>query len=74
MPTEQKTSRYRSFLLRLWQEEDMDGTATWRGEAESIQTGRQWQFAGLESIIAFFRTQILADPTKDPDQKKDCSG
>jgi hypothetical protein len=71
MATKQKDSRYRSFLLRLWQEGEAETSATWRGEVESIQTGRKWQFDSLELIISYLRTQILADPTNNPDQKKD---
>ena len=57
MTSEQKITHYRSFLLRLWQEEKMDGIATWRGEVESIQTGRTQQFAGLESLFDFIRAE-----------------
>ena len=70
MATKQKDSRYRSFLLRLWQEEEAETPATWHGEVESIQTGRKWEFDCLESILDFLRTQTLADLTNDPDQKK----
>ncbi len=71
MTTKQEITQYRSFLLRLWQEGEAETSATWHGEVESIQTGRKWQFDSLELIIDFLRTQILADPTNDPDQKKD---
>jgi hypothetical protein len=30
------------------------------GEMESIQTGRTWQFQGLESLLALLATQLLA--------------
>ncbi len=64
-------NQYTSYLMRLWWETEEDTLAIWHGEVESIQTGQKWQFDSLELIIGFLRTQILTDPTNDPDQKKD---
>ena len=49
---EPKISQYQSFLLRLWQEQEV-GRTTWHGEIESIQTGQKWSFADLEKLFVF---------------------
>ncbi len=75
MTTNQKNSRYFSFLVRLWQEDEVETSATWRGEIESIQTGQRWQFADLESLFDFMRARIAgesaSDSAKDVADRKD---
>jgi len=51
---EPKILQYQSFLLRLWQEEEVGRTA-WHGEVESIQTGQKWKFADPEKLLAFLQ-------------------
>ena len=65
MTTNQKITRYLSFLVRLWQEGDMDTSTTWRGEVESIQTGQKWQFADLESMFVFLRAKIAEEQASE---------
>lgn len=53
---------YASFMVRLWREpagEAVDREAPlWIGEMESIQTGRAWQFQGLEPLLELLATQL----------------
>lgn len=51
-----ESAHYASFIIRLWREpaaEARDQEAPlWMGELESIQTGRAWQFQGLEPLLS----------------------
>lgn len=61
MPTEQKISQYRSFLLRVWQEGEAETSTTWRGEVESIQTGQKWQFDSLTTMFELLAIYLSRD-------------
>lgn len=53
---------YRSFLLRLWLENetaDPNSPAGWQAEVESIQSGESWSFSDLRSLLEFIETKIL---------------
>ncbi len=56
---------YASFMVRLWREPAPEGTdahaPAWMGELESIQTGRAWQFQGLEPLLALLAGQLAAN-------------
>lgn len=69
MTTEQKITQYRSFLLRLWQEEKAGGPAAWRGEIESIQTGQKWQIDSLTTMFELLQTTILVEPASRSSQE-----
>jgi len=56
MTAKQAFGQYQSYLLRLWQVKAADGTATWQGEIESIQSGQKWQFDSLEVMVNLLRT------------------
>lgn len=71
MTTEQTVAKYKSFLLRLWQEDRTATPPIWRGEIESIQTGQKWEFDSPELITVILQTRILAAPTNDTDEKND---
>jgi hypothetical protein len=53
-------TRYASFLVRLWREEDPERPGRfgdWQGEVEHIQSGRRWTFARLDELLGFLRRQ-----------------
>jgi len=51
---------YTSFMVRLWR--DLSGEQkddpVWMGEIESVQTGRTWQFQGVEFLFALLEQQL----------------
>ncbi|MEZ4861702.1 MAG: hypothetical protein R3C14_10355 [Caldilineaceae bacterium] len=49
--------RYRSFLLRLWQDPTPEPHPAWRGELVHVQSGRRWFFATLEALLEFLAAQ-----------------
>jgi hypothetical protein len=51
-------TRYASFLVRLWREDDPERPGRfgdWQGEVEHIQSGRHWKFARLDELLGFLR-------------------
>ena len=55
---------YASFMVRMWRNSvaaaELEQEPGWMGELESIQTGRTWQFNGLEPLLALLATQLPA--------------
>jgi hypothetical protein len=55
---------YASFMVRLWRDPapaaGPEQEPVWLGELESIQTGRAWQFEGLEPLLALMAAQLRA--------------
>ena len=54
------TTRYASFLVRLWREDDPQRPGRlgdWQGEVEHIQTGQRWTFTTLDELLGFLRRQ-----------------
>jgi hypothetical protein len=50
------SSWYRSFLVRVWHEEDEQDerdAAGWQAEVKQIQSGERWSFSSQEALIAF---------------------
>ncbi|NOY99289.1 MAG: hypothetical protein GXP40_08840 [Chloroflexi bacterium] len=63
--------KYRSYLLRLWQEGTNPKTAC-RFLLIQLQTGEQWGFVGLESLLHFLETTLLEDaPAHDAQDRKE---
>jgi hypothetical protein len=54
-----KSVRYFSYLLRLWQTDDQ-GRPVWRASLESPGTGKRLGFADLDELFKFLRDQTLA--------------
>ena len=54
-----KSLRYFSYLLRLWQTDDQ-GRAVWRASLESPGTRERLGFANLDDLLKFLETQTLA--------------
>jgi hypothetical protein len=52
--------RYRSFILRVWQRNELNGSE-WAGSLESIQAPGAWRFHTLEQLVALLRQQAEAD-------------
>jgi len=53
---------YRSFLLRLWLENEVAGSSSpagWQAEVESIQSGESWSFSDLASLLDFIEVTVL---------------
>jgi hypothetical protein len=48
------TASYRSYLVRLWQEQPH---TEWRGSIQSVQTGATVRFGALEQLLAFLVAQ-----------------
>lgn len=53
---------YASFMVRLWRdpagETPKDEEPAWMGEIESVQTGRTWQFRGVEALPELLAEQL----------------
>lgn len=52
--------RYRSFLLRVWQRNDLNGSE-WAGSLESIQAPGEWRFHTLEELLEQLRQLAGSD-------------
>lgn len=63
-----ESALYASFIVRMWREPASDVAAeqapVWMGELESIQTGRAWQFQGLEPLLPLLAGQLAARPSE----------
>jgi hypothetical protein len=61
-----ESALYASFIVRMWREPASDVAAeqapVCMGELESIQTGRAWQFQGLEPLLPLLAGQLAAGP------------
>ena len=57
-PHTPRPAAYRSYLLRLWRDQALDG---WHASLQSTQTGQRHSFADLDSLLAFLLTQTLID-------------
>jgi hypothetical protein len=55
-------TRYRAFLLTLWEERNRDAGSppVWRFRLEDPRTGQQRGFASLESLVEALK-QVIAD-------------
>jgi hypothetical protein len=51
---------YQSYLVRLWPVQ-RGGVAGYRVTVQSVATGERWDFANLESLLAFWST-LRASP------------
>jgi hypothetical protein len=58
---------YRSFLVRLWLEADVDGHDHWCGEVEQIQSGHRRRFTSFEDLITLLRPDPNSDRWDVPD-------
>lgn len=78
MMTEQQVTQYRSFLVRLWQEDEPAPATAWRGEIESIQSGQQWRFESLSAMFELFQSFMprqahpVARPNKAEGERFPC--
>lgn len=56
---------YASFMVRMWRNSvavaGLEQEPVWMGELESIQTGRAWQFQGLEPLLSLLVGQLAGD-------------
>ncbi|NOZ28826.1 MAG: hypothetical protein GXP39_12340 [Chloroflexi bacterium] len=63
-----KGRRYRSYLLRCWQEEARPGRApVWRFAL--LEVGREWRrwgFGDLEALMAFLRSEVMGEGEEGP--------
>jgi hypothetical protein len=55
------TTSYRSFIVRIWRERDLERpemmATNWQSEAECIQTGERRSFSNLDELLLFLRHQ-----------------
>ncbi len=49
---------YHSYLIRLWQQRDGNGTARWGGELTHIQSGQKYTFPGLDQLFLYLHDQL----------------
>jgi len=59
-----KSPRYLSYLLRLWQTDDQ-GQAVWRASLEYPGTRERQGFADLDELFEFLQTQTLSRDEQD---------
>jgi hypothetical protein len=63
-----RQTRYSSYLLRLWQDND-DDRPTWRASLQSSLAGDRQVFATLDHLFAFLSRRVgPADETDDEGQ------
>lgn len=65
--------RYRSYLIRLWQERPADGASAhaWRAEVEHIQTGERRRFVSPDELWRYLHRQTAPgnnDPASTTDE------
>jgi hypothetical protein len=62
-------TRYRTFLLTLWEEGSRDGGSppVWRFRLEDPRTGQQRGFASLEALVEALQ-QVMADRDEEKDE------
>lgn len=46
-------SKYVSFMVRLWCDDQAQSEDCWHSELEHVQTGERWQFDDLEQSLHF---------------------
>ncbi len=62
MEIQPKPARYRSFLLRLWEDSD---SQTWRFSLEDPHTGERRGLANLDALIAFLKGVMKQEKQND---------
>ena len=67
-----KSNRYASFLLRLWQRDPAEesGLDSWRGEIEHIQSGKVLPFIQLNHLPNLLRQIAIEDRSKNSEENK----
>ena len=60
--------RYRSYLLRLWQE-PLPRPGAWRASLIHSQSGELQGFAGIAQLFAFLERQIAEAETSAPPRR-----
>lgn len=58
---------YRSFLVRLWLEADVEGHDRWCGEVEQIQSGYRRPFTSFNDLVALLRPDPSPNLWEVPD-------
>lgn len=46
-------SKYVSFMVRLWRDDQAQPQDCWHSEVEHVQTGERWQFDDLKQSLHF---------------------
>ena len=66
-----RPARYRSYLIRLWQERTHH---SWRASAQAVQSGDKRYFSDLHELFAFLQAQtVAAGGTKVLPSNVDCA-
>ncbi len=61
--------RYKSYLLRCWQERSRsqnEQSKLWRFSLEDTRSGQQRGFANLEALTAYLQAALAAEEEEDP--------
>lgn len=65
---------YASFMVRMWRNSvavaGLEQEPVWMGELESIQTGRAWQFQGLEPLLELLAAQLASSAAPTSNREK----
>lgn len=57
---------YQSYLLRLWRVGERP-SVQWRASLQSVRTGQQAMFSGLEELFEYLRAETDAEAAREPD-------
>jgi hypothetical protein len=62
----EKPPRYRSYLLTVWEERNLDPNlpVAWRFSLEDARTGQSRGFAGLEALVVALEQEMAGDRTE----------
>ena len=56
-----KSSGYRAYMLRAWEESSPVGAPYWRYSIETVASGKRKGFASLEALYAFLQKETELD-------------
>ena len=57
-------TRYKSYLLRVWQRRDATG-CEWAGSLVQIEAGAEWRFNTLDQLLTHLRLLAEADARRE---------
>ena len=69
MSTLDRAPRYRTYVLRMWEErsEEPDHSVTWRFSLEDVCTRQRHGFGNLEALVEFLHARLTDEDAARPD-------